>query len=116
MGECCVATYPFLIPLNNLIIIGFVACMQVIDRPPPPMTPDCHPMWFSSTWLNVNTLSLDANRIVVEAQEEPLIELYEKLGLKCIKIPFRNAYSLGGGVHCYTCDIRRKGELQSYFQ
>lgn len=86
-----------------------------IVSPPPPTTPSTHPLWASSAWLSINTLSLDTERIIVEAQELPLIEFYEKLGIKCIKVPFRHAYSIGGGIHCYTCDVRRKGELQSYF-
>lgn len=63
----------------------------------------------------MNTLSLDTERILVEAQEQPLIDMYEELGLKVIKVPFRNAQNLGGGLHCYTCDVRRKGTLESYF-
>ena len=86
-----------------------------MDSVPLPTTPASHPMWASSTWLSMNTLSLDTERIMVEEQELPLIELYEKLGFKCIKVPFRHAYSIGGGLHCYTCDIRRRGELESYF-
>ena len=69
----------------------------------------------SSAWLSANSLSLDTERIIVEAQEYPLIKFYEDIGLKCIKVPFRNAFAVGGGFHCYTCDIRRRGDLESYF-
>lgn len=82
---------------------------------PNPTTPDSHPMYTSSAWLSINTLMLDTSRVVVEAQEYPTHKLFESIGIQCIKVPFRNAYSFGGGIHCYTCDIRRAGGLQSYF-
>ena len=82
---------------------------------PKPATPASHPMWMSSGWLSMNTLMLDTERVVVEAQEYATQKFFESIGLKCIKVPFRNAYSFGGGIHCYTSDIRRRGELQSYF-
>lgn len=47
----------------------------------------------------------------------PVIEnpLFFSLGIATIKVNIRNANSLGGGFHCWTCDIRRRGTLQSYF-
>lgn len=35
-------------------------------------------------------------------------------GITTIKVNIRNANSLGGGFHCWTCDVRRRGTLQSY--
>ena len=76
-----------------------------------------HPqtLWMSTNWLTFNNLMLDEERVIVEKEEEVLHKFYANLGLKCIKVPFRNAYSYGGGFHCYTADIRRKGKLESYF-
>lgn len=37
------------------------------------------------------------------------------LGIKCIRVPYRDAYEFGGGIHCATCDIRRRGERLDYF-
>ena len=36
-------------------------------------------------------------------------------GIKTIKVNIRHANSLGGGFHCWTTDVRRRGTLQSYF-
>jgi glycine amidinotransferase len=72
-------------------------------------------MWCASKWLSINNVSLDTERMIVEAQEEPLIKFLETIGVKAIKVPFRHVFSLGGGFHCHTCDIRRRGDLQSYF-
>ena len=32
-----------------------------------------------------------------------------------IQASIRYANSLGGGFHCWTTDVRRRGELKSYF-
>ena len=37
------------------------------------------------------------------------------IGIECIKVSIRFANSLGGGFHCWTTDVRRRGTLQSYF-
>ena len=50
------------------------------------MIPDSHPLWMSSKWLSMNVLMLDSKRVVVEAQEEPIHKMFEKLGIKCIKV------------------------------
>ena len=38
-----------------------------------------------------------------------------ELGLKPIPCPFSNYYPFGGSFHCATLDVRRRGELNSYF-
>ena len=50
------------------------------------MMPKNHPMWFSTNWLSMNVLMLDPKRVVVETNEEPLIKMFEKLGIECIKV------------------------------
>ena len=46
-----------------------------------------------------------------------VITIIEISILKCyfIQVDISHANALGGGFHCYNCDIRRRGELQSYF-
>ncbi len=86
-----------------------------ILHPPPPTIPDQHPLYFSSKWLSMNVLSLDPERILVESREAPLIAFLKKHGFEPIPVPFRHFMSLGGAFHCATCDVRRRGTLQSYF-
>lgn len=82
---------------------------------PPSTLPSSHPMYVSSSWVSMNIFMLDEKRVIVEEQEKPTIDLLKKNGFKPITCPFRHFYSFGGGIHCATLDIRRKGELQSYF-
>ena len=53
---------------------------------PKPTCPDDHPLWFTSKWLNMNFLMLDEKRAVVEAGEEPIHHMLERLGIKSIKV------------------------------
>jgi glycine amidinotransferase len=53
--------------------------------------------------------------VIVEAHEETTIKAFKEWGFTPIPVPFRNFIPFGGSFHCATCDIRRKGELQSYF-
>lgn len=87
---------------------------EVLESPPSTI-PDAHPMFMSSRWVNMNVLMLDEKRVVVEKQEEPLIQALKRFGFTCIPCDFRHVMSFGGAFHCVTCDVRRRGTLQSYF-
>jgi glycine amidinotransferase len=66
-------------------------------------------------WLDMNILSLDEKRILVEAEEYVFQDRLKKWGFEPIPVPFKHFYRYGGAFHCSTCDIRRRGTLQSYF-
>ncbi|XP_030649995.1 glycine amidinotransferase, mitochondrial [Chanos chanos] len=87
-----------------------------VVKPPTPLIPDDHPLWMSSKWLSMNVLMLDEKRVMVDANETTIQKMFENLGIKTIKVNIRHANSLGGGFHCWTTDVRRRGTLQSYFQ
>ena len=70
---------------------------------------------YTSRWISLNTLSLDEERIVVYSKEQPMIDLFKSLGLKPIPVDMTAAFNFGGAFHCWTVDIRRRGQLQSYF-
>lgn len=81
----------------------------------PMLSPD-HRLFFTSPWTaSCNIIMLDHERVVVEAHETETIKAFEEWGFKPVLVPFRNFLPFGGSFHCATCDIRRKGELQSYF-
>jgi len=68
-----------------------------------------------SFWLSMNMLSIDDKRIVVEESEKDTIQFLESLGFKVLQCPFVECYEFGGSFHCYTLDVRRRGNLLSYF-
>lgn len=80
---------------------------------PEPSDPSDH--YLCSAWISMNVLMLDEERVVVETQETATIRALEEWGFKPILCNFRNFNLLGGSFHCATADVRRRGELQSYF-
>ena len=44
-----------------------------------------------------------------------VVQAFKSWGFTPIPVPFRHFLPFGGSFHCATCDIRRTGELQSYF-
>lgn len=82
---------------------------------PGPVIPDSHPLYMTSKWINMNVLSLDEERVLVERQDEPMIETLKAFGFTPIPCDFRHFNSFGGSFHCATLDVRRRGRLQSYF-
>ncbi len=78
--------------------------------------PGNYPAYHSYEWYHLNILMLDHERVIVEKEEEPLIQSLVDWGFNPIPCSFRNAAKYyAGGFHCFTLDIRRRGELQSYF-
>ena len=65
--------------------------------------------------MSMNVLSLDEKRVVMQSKEQPLADLLEKYGFKIIEVDMSNAYNIGGALNCWTLDIRRRGELKTYF-
>lgn len=87
---------------------------ELLPAPPSTLARD-HPLYDAFKWLSVNVLSLDEQRVIVEAHEEPLMRALRDWGFTPIPCPFRNNYQFGGGLHCATLDVRRRGALASYF-
>ena len=87
---------------------------DILECPQPNM-PDSHPMYTCSKWLNMNVLMLDEKRVIVSRGEDTLIRSFKDWGFQPIECSFYHFESIAGGLHCATVDIRRRGELESYF-
>lgn len=70
---------------------------------------------FMSDWIGMNILMLDETRVIVEKRQEPLIRAFKDWGFTPIPCPFEQYYPFVGGFHCATLDVRRRGDLKSYF-
>lgn len=68
-----------------------------------------------SNWISMNLLVLDEHTVIVEQAEDPIADFLQKLDFKVLRCPFDKVYKFGGGFHCCTLDIRRAGQLESYF-
>lgn len=87
---------------------------KLVDAPIPSV-PDGHPMWMASVWLAMNTLMKDPSHVFVEKNEVALHKVFEKMGVKSIPVDLLHMNTIGGGFHCWTCDIRRRGKMECYF-
>ena len=67
-------------------IMLFIYIGWKIITAPQPVLSDSWPLWMSSKWLSMNTLMLDEKRVIVEKGEIPTQKMFEKLGIKCIKV------------------------------
>lgn len=81
----------------------------------PDPLPNKDPLKVVSDWISINFLMLDEERIIVEKTQEPLIKALKGWGFKPIPCSFDSYYPFLGAFHCATLDVRRRGELQSYF-
>jgi N-dimethylarginine dimethylaminohydrolase len=68
-----------------------------------------------SDWIDMNLFSIRPDLVVVDRDQTALIRLLENKGLDVIPLKLRHSKMLGGGFHCVTLDIRRRGTLQRYF-
>jgi glycine amidinotransferase len=100
--------------LNGALGLFTANGWRVVPAPPSVRT-GRSPARDVSNWISMNVLMLDERTVVVERDETPMIELMRSLGCEVITCPFDRVYPFGGGFHCCTADVRREGELHSYF-
>jgi len=82
---------------------------------PQPLMPESHPMYNCSRWIMMNVLMLDEERVIVSKEEHTFVKALKDWGFKPIPCSFYDFSTIAGGFHCATVDIRRRGELKSYF-
>jgi glycine amidinotransferase len=68
----------------------------------------------TSKYIDMNVLSINEKTIIVNSLYPELIEILERRGFNVIPVQHRHRRLFGGGFHCFTLDVRRKGGLQSY--
>lgn len=68
-----------------------------------------------SKWLSMNVLVLDERRVVVERHQVSMARALRDWGFEPIPCAFSHYAIFGGAFHCATLDVRRRGELRSYF-
>jgi len=115
IAEGMVLTCPERPCLDQHILDMFEKSGWEVHTPPAGLCPSHIPLHLTSRWLSMNTVVIDKERILVEASEEPTIKFLKKLGFKPIAVDINHFFPFGGGLHCSTCDVRRKGTLKSYF-
>lgn len=114
IGEGRVLSCPTRPCRDQHIIDMFINSGWEIFYPPAGLCPPEIPLHLTSRWLSMNIIMLDQNTVVVEESEKPTIKFLKNLGLKIVPVDIKGFFPFGGGLHCSTCDVRRKGALKSY--
>lgn len=65
---------------------------------------------YASSWIAINTLSIDPNTIIVDTAQTKLHKQLEKRGITVIPHTLRHSRTLGGGFHCVTLDLWREND------
>lgn len=81
---------------------------------PRPRYTDKNVLGSLSGWLNINLLSLDEKRVIVEKEQHDTIALLKKKGFQPIPCSFESYYPFIGSFHCATLDVSREGFLDDY--
>lgn len=87
---------------------------DVLEAPRPAGT-DHREFSMCSSWISMNVLMIDETRVVVEREEPALVEAFRNWGFQPVQATLRHFNAYGGGFHCCTLDVCRRGTLESYF-
>lgn len=68
----------------------------------------------SSRGMDINVLSLDEKRVLVNEKAKSVIKCLEKNGFEAIPFELDYGELFGGGIHCSTLDLVREDEYISY--
>ncbi|MYW28514.1 inosamine-phosphate amidinotransferase 1, partial [Streptomyces sp. SID2119] len=68
----------------------------------------------SSVWIGMNFLVIAPGKAIVDKRQTVLIRELERHGVEVIPAQLTHSRTLGGGFHCVTLDVRRRGELATY--
>lgn len=104
---------PLFIDVDNLP--DYFKSWDILLAPKPNKTPmTLYDTKVISQWVNMNVLSLDEERVIVEKSQETMIQALKDWGFKPIPCEFESYYPFLGSFHCATLDVRRRGVLRSY--
>ncbi|EOM74347.1 inosamine-phosphate amidinotransferase 1 [Rhodococcus rhodnii] len=89
---------------------------------PPPMDEGAFPSYertnvnlaISSTYIDMNVLSVDETTVIVNSLYLELVRTLEHAGFTVVPVRHRHRRLFGGGFHCFTLDTVREGTRISY--
>ncbi len=93
--------------LRKWDLIWFDSVVDVGSATPNPL---------SSRWIGINFLMVNPSLAIVEERQTPLRKCLELHGIETIPLRLRHPRAMGGGFHCASVDVRRRGTLESYVE
>ncbi|MER6738708.1 glycine amidinotransferase [Streptomyces puniciscabiei] len=103
--------------LRDMLPDAFQSWKFIVPPEPDPgsfPTYDDTDLVLTSPYIDINVLSLDEQRVLVNADCTGLIKTLEGEGFTVIPVRHRHRRLFGGGFHCFTLDMRRAGGPEDY--
>ncbi len=69
---------------------------------------------YSTEWIAMNFLMVNPNLAIVDKNQTKLIAALNQHNVEVISLQLRHARTLGGGFHCVSLELYRKGSLENY--
>jgi N-dimethylarginine dimethylaminohydrolase len=69
---------------------------------------------YASEWIGINFMMVNPELAIIDKHQTQLRQELEKRGVDVMPMELRHARTVGGGFHCVTLDVRRRGTLESY--
>lgn len=69
---------------------------------------------YASEWIGMNFMMLNPETAVVDGKQKKLIKELDTRGVNVVPMQLSHARTMGGGMHCVTLDVRRRGTLEDY--
>lgn len=77
-------------------------------------TPVALPYQLSEKWISMNVLMINPELAVADETQPALLRMLETHGVQVIPLQLRHSRVLGGGFHCVTLDVARRGGCVNY--
>jgi len=77
-------------------------------------SPDFEMQLASSRGMDINVLSLDEKRVLVNKDAKGVAEALDRANFEVISVSLDNCEVFGGGIHCSTLDLVREDEFKEY--
>ncbi len=68
----------------------------------------------ASIWIGMNILALDQETVIVPDNQIGIMRQLAAAGIEPVPAKFRHGRTFGGGFHCCSLDVRRRGTLENY--
>lgn len=67
-----------------------------------------------SVWIGMNLLVIQPGLVVVDDRQHDLIRMLARARIDVLPLRLTHSRTFGGGFHCVSLDVRRRGRLETY--
>jgi N-dimethylarginine dimethylaminohydrolase len=67
------------------------------------------------TAFSLNALSIDENTVMFPGYDKEVFTQLAKHNVECINLNLKTCYFWDNGLHCFTNELHRQGDIENYF-